>query len=426
MFSRNTQPSAASTGGWSSGPCERDSASASNPEYLFQSLGSSSFITRTTETTASPRTVDADIDRLLSEIHISSDGAKATTPSISEPPEEDLDSHESEPEQVADADVSVKAPATIGDSQFLMPPSQMPQTPPPIRVRNNLTINESNCNDEGRRPNPEAWKPPHEWDCTPTRRARSASPKDKIQHSPDSSNADHYMSPDIVALQREVKMMAMASPELILANIKAGMGDTSDTRVYKELEMTKKRWMFSALHQIGSYADLGLTDRGSDEGVPSRAHRILALYESQGKSTSLQTSTDRIKAQHWFSFCFFPSGTPSPGLIIASCDHTNLPGSLPERPANSCTYRLLISGLPHSTSAFIQYRDLFVDAGVVSLHRYSTLLASYQPLPSARRSFTPYTYRPSTCFVLNGTDFATMALRELVDKSRENVSNNPS
>ena len=61
------------------------------------------------------------------------------------------------------------------------------------------------------------------------------------------------------------------------------MGDTTDTRIYKELEMTKKRWMFSALHQIGSYADLGLADDTTDEGSSTRIHRILALYETQGK-----------------------------------------------------------------------------------------------------------------------------------------------
>ena len=47
--------------------------------------------------------------------------------------------------------------------------------------------------------------------------------------------------------------------------------------------MTKKRWMFSALHQIGSYADLGLADDTTDEGSSTRIHRILALYETQGK-----------------------------------------------------------------------------------------------------------------------------------------------
>lgn len=369
--------------------------------------------------------MDADIDRLLSEIHISSDGEKVATPSISEPQDEDSDIHDSEPEQEVDTDASANTPATIGDSKFLMPPSRLPQTPPPTRVRNNPTSHEPIWNNESRGPNSEAWKPPHEWDCTPARRARSVSPKDKIQDSPDSPNVDHYMSPDIVALQREVKMMAMASPELILANIKAGMGDTSDTRVYKELEMTKKRWMFSALHQIGSYADLGLTDSGPDEGASSRAHRVLALYESQGKSTCLQTSFGRMKAQNCFSFCFFPSSTPSPGRFVASRNHTDIPGSLPQRPANSCTYRLLIRGLPYSTPAFIQHCNLFGDASVVSFHRYPTFPASHQPMSSAWRSFASYTHRPSACFVLNGTNFATMAFRELVDKSRENVSHDP-
>ncbi len=163
-----------------------------------------------------------------------------------------------------------------------MPPSQSPRTPPDTEARNSTTVHKPNWHVDDR-DHPDAWKPPHEWECTPTKRAQATSPDDRLQLSPTSPDIDHYMSPDIMALQREVRMMAIASPELILANIKAGMGNASDTMIYKELEMTKKRWILSALHQIGGYADLKHLESNPDYGGSSHTPRILALYETQGK-----------------------------------------------------------------------------------------------------------------------------------------------
>jgi len=79
--------------------------------------------------------------------------------------------------------------------------------------------------------------------------------------------------------------MAAASPELMLANMKSSMGEASDATVYKELEMTKKRWMFSALHQQSGYAQL-MEQAAECTESPStiKRNRILALYETQGKS----------------------------------------------------------------------------------------------------------------------------------------------
>lgn len=90
------------------------------------------------------------------------------------------------------------------------------------------------------------------------------------------------MSPDSSALQREVRMMAAACPELILANLCATVDDSSDAMVYKELEMSKKRWMFSALHQAEGYANLNSTVEACKGAAAPRPPRVLAIYETQG------------------------------------------------------------------------------------------------------------------------------------------------
>lgn len=83
-------------------------------------------------------------------------------------------------------------------------------------------------------------------------------------------------------------MMAAVSPELMLANINSGMGQASDAMVYKELEMTKKRWMFSALHQNERYG-ASLHQNSFEPGFqrPTRTSRVLAIHESHGKYTSV-------------------------------------------------------------------------------------------------------------------------------------------
>jgi hypothetical protein len=92
------------------------------------------------------------------------------------------------------------------------------------------------------------------------------------------------MFPAFAALQRERRMMAAASTELMLANLKSSMGEASDASVYKELEMTKKRWMFSALHQQGGYAQLIERSKAHPETpTQPKRNRILALYETHRK-----------------------------------------------------------------------------------------------------------------------------------------------
>jgi hypothetical protein len=64
----------------------KDTAAESKTETHVQTLGLSSFITRTTETIVSPRT-EADVDQLITETHITSDIVKSHTPPLPDVPE---------------------------------------------------------------------------------------------------------------------------------------------------------------------------------------------------------------------------------------------------------------------------------------------------------------------------------------------------
>lgn len=167
---------------------------------------------------------------------------------------------------------------------MLFQPSS-PQTSPSLNsVSVSLRCPSSGKSDD-RPGNLDAWKPPHEWECASPREESPPVIGEEEGASQVEGTGDHYMSPNIVAVQREVRMMAEASPELMLANMKANIGDASDATVYKELEMTRKRWMFSALHRNEGYANLDRACTFPESPCSSRPPRILAIYETQGKLT---------------------------------------------------------------------------------------------------------------------------------------------
>ncbi|KAI1827863.1 hypothetical protein F4861DRAFT_549196 [Xylaria intraflava] len=249
------------------GAFDRISANHTAPETkvetYVQTLGPSSIITQTVETTVSLRT-ETDTDQQVIETHISSDGLKTQTPPLAQLPED-------------------ATPETCEDAESFPPPYIAPQTPPAMEQQNNRISVSPNHQSHDHLGNPEAWKPPHEWDCTPTKQATTVI-SEKLRASPASPESQSTVFPDLTALQRELRIMAAASSELMLANMKSSMGEAPDAAVYKELEMTKKRWMFFALHQQSGYAQL--TERSNDcpesLSTPKR-NKILALYETQGK-----------------------------------------------------------------------------------------------------------------------------------------------
>ncbi|KAI1487506.1 hypothetical protein F5X96DRAFT_686875 [Biscogniauxia mediterranea] len=280
ILSKWTQQSAATTGTLV-GVSERDSATTTKSEHLIQSLGPSSFITKCTEVTVSPRVPGTSIDQDESEVHIISERVKPETPPLPDSPEE----------------VTTMA---FEEPVPLLSPSRLPQTPPPVELGNSPTIYTPGWNSNDRLSTSESWKPPHEWDCTPTKESVSPSYEGKLRISPSSQVFDHCLSPDLAALQREVRIMSAASPELMLANMKsAAIGPASDANIYKELEMNKKRWMFSALNQNGGYGDL--VDRANvHAGSPVARHppKILALYETQASASFLAALNSQALISH--------------------------------------------------------------------------------------------------------------------------------
>ena len=90
------------------------------------------------------------------------------------------------------------------------------------------------------------------------------------------------MSLDLKGMIRELKRMAAASPKLILLRLSEEWGKSTDASLYKELELEKKRWMLTALHNIDHNLeeDLMSNDTEQLEGQ----HKVLAFYENQGES----------------------------------------------------------------------------------------------------------------------------------------------
>lgn len=89
------------------------------------------------------------------------------------------------------------------------------------------------------------------------------------------------MSMDLHGMQREIRRMAAATPETILLRLKESWGPSHDAALYKELEIEKKRWMLSALHNLDP-PDLDTSTSAPSKTAAAKAHKILALYESQG------------------------------------------------------------------------------------------------------------------------------------------------
>ncbi|KAI0021865.1 hypothetical protein F4780DRAFT_778140 [Xylariomycetidae sp. FL0641] len=298
MLSKWTQQSAATTG-ILAGTSTRDSIATSKSENLIQTLGPSSFITKNTEVTISARTSETDIDQLISEISISSDRIKAETPPLPDMPESLLSEKDTNAQDSKNDDPGQQVLLAPKDADSRASPYRAPQTPPPLEVRTHNNSHHPGNSDNDRLGNPDAWKPPHEWDCTPTKAGLNSSGDERLRTSPASPELSHYMSPDLLALQREIRMMSAASPELMLANMKSGMGEGSDAFVYKELEMTKKRWMFSALHQHSGYAALiERRDNRPESPTTGKPPKILALYETQASASFLAALHPFVSLTH--------------------------------------------------------------------------------------------------------------------------------
>ncbi len=131
--------------------------------------------------------------------------------------------------------------------------------------------------------NPDAWKPPDAWRCSPMNDPMLPTVRDRRQGAEENTDANS-MTMDLPAMQRELRKMAAANPQIMLIRLTEKWGCTPDATFCKELEMEKKRWMLSALYNLDKPRE--------DEDLEHRQERlagdsrILALFETKGELIS--------------------------------------------------------------------------------------------------------------------------------------------
>lgn len=250
---------------------------------------------------------------------------------------------------------NTRTPKASEDHEPLPPPYICPQTPPLPETQSRDLVG-----------NAEAWKPPHEWDCTPTKKARTDTSSERLQASPTNSQVDYSIFPAFRALQRERRMMATASPELMLASLKAKMGNASDGSVYKGLEMAKKRWMFSVLHQQGGYGHLIEHPSGRPGTPPTpKQTQILALYETHGK-----ISVDKYRGKISdlvYSIGLIPRRPLSDGLYYPPIHEPLVSRCISQHSTVASPLGIGICQLARACTAAVLHRNLPINAGFISV-----------------------------------------------------------
>ncbi|GKT48879.1 uncharacterized protein ColSpa_09060 [Colletotrichum spaethianum] len=247
-------------------PCNTSVAesTAGKREHYVQTLGPTSFITKSTEVTILPRTIENDIAEMVSHITITAEPVKEEPPT---PPR-------SPARQPA---VPAMASPVMLDTPVNLFPTHFNQKQSLRHVSSWMTAFKPN--------NPDAWKPPDAWDCGPSPEVRTPMVEDVIGETLEVDDG-LAMSMDLGSMQREIRRMAAASHSIRLLRLKEVWGDTTDANLYKELEMEKKRWMLSTLHNMDKQADQNQAVH-PDKITPAKAKKVLALYETQATTSYL-------------------------------------------------------------------------------------------------------------------------------------------
>ncbi|KAL0932982.1 uncharacterized protein CTRU02_211945 [Colletotrichum truncatum] len=246
-----------------SSPCNTSVAEsmAAKASHYVQALGPTSFITKSTEVTILPRTIENDLAGMISHISITAEPVKEEPPTPPRSP----------------AIQRPQVPITLDTPVNLFPGQPVPKKS--LRRVPSWTI-------AFKPNNPDAWKPPDAWDCGPPLELQNHMHKKTIQENSE-VEGELSMSLDLNGMQREVRRMAAASSSIRLLRLKEVWGDTSDASLYKELEMEKKRWMLSSLHNMDKPINLDQTRNTPNKITPAKAKKVLALYETQATTSYL-------------------------------------------------------------------------------------------------------------------------------------------
>ncbi|EGY23174.1 uncharacterized protein VDAG_04612 [Verticillium dahliae VdLs.17] len=253
--------------------------STTKTTHYIQTLGPSSFITKDTKVTVSPRTCGDDITGVVSVVRISADPVREAPPT---PPRS--------PATVTSISMNADTPISLFPGQF-SPPSKLPIA----RVPSWTSKFKPN--------NPDAWKPPDAWECVPSPETRASTFEDIMEDPTEAAEEGLSLSLNLSGVQREVKSMAVASPETRLVRLTESWGVSDEANLYKELEMEKKRWMLSSLDNLDKPIDIDPAKHVPWKITAAKAKKVLALYESQA-------TTSYLAALHYTKNIYHMSPTP--------------------------------------------------------------------------------------------------------------------
>lgn len=130
--------------------------------------------------------------------------------------------------------------------------------------------------------NPDAWKPPTDWDCISGPTNAGGNEANQAAVDADKKNFSVPMPLDLRRMEQERKIMANATQLAILERLTERWGDMRDVDLYKELEMEKKRWMLFALHNMDQAMKSAMLSSPLPQIPGVQPRKVLVLHEPQG------------------------------------------------------------------------------------------------------------------------------------------------
>lgn len=298
---------------------------------VIQAVGPKSWIAKTTETVFEPKSATRNAHP-QPEVAIVIDSPNSNAPTPPASPERYMLAHFHAPKRLPSTNQCSDSYPLGRDGRTdgvnpIPPPFpqlyQLPMSPPSPRRSRDSVIPPPTRPLKFKAHSPDAWKPPAEWGCrTPIEISPS---KIDGSHAHAVVQDENHMSMDLVSMQREVRRMASASPEIILVRLNEEWGRAQDPAFYKEMEMEQKRWMLSALHNLDNPPN-GV-GRTWGLGVGPRGQKILALFESRGMAA---LSADRA---------IFANTEPYSNRVLSGCCVPRL-AYHPPRPLTTVTRTL--------------------------------------------------------------------------------------
>ncbi|KAK0739690.1 hypothetical protein B0T21DRAFT_410022 [Apiosordaria backusii] len=173
--------------------------------------------------------------------------------------------------------------------------------------------------------NPDRWKPPDQWITKPRnasetplpvpetpRIARETSltvPKKRVR-LPRDTEAAYAATLGVMSLQMELKRMAQATPQVVLARLNEDWGTVTDPTIYQQLEQEKKRWMLASLHGMEQQTRGGDSTTSPVAGARPflEGPDVLSLFDSHSTTSYLAILHPETNIKHMDS-------TPIPHLL---------------------------------------------------------------------------------------------------------------